>query len=310
MKSSPARDGAAGTSTIAITDSGLGGLLICAELERRLRETGAPGAFRLVYVNAWPDPGRGYNDLPDLPARAAVFDRALGAMAAFRPDLILIACNTLSVVYEATDFGRAPAVPVKGILEAGTDLFHEALARDPDGVLVLFGTRTTIGSGEHVRRLIALGVDRRRLVAEPCHGLAAVIDKDPDSPEVAGLVDACVLRAMPRVPPAGTLYSGLACTHYAYVGGVFESALARHGGARVRTLDPGLRLIDGLMSGLAARAGGLRAGPVAIEVVSKVELPEAQRLAMARRLELISPATARALLGYRHIPDLFQGETP
>jgi len=305
MKRSPARDGLTGAFTIAITDSGLGGLLICAELEGRLRESGSLGAARLVYVNAWPDAGHGYNDLRDLPARAAVFDRALSAMTAFRPDLVLIACNTLSVVYEATAFSRAPAVPVKGILEAGTDLFHEALGRDPDGVLILFGTRTTIGSGEHVRRLIALGVDPRRLVAEPCHGLAAVIDKDPDSPDVAGLVDACVLRALPRVLPAGTLYAGLACTHYAYVSEVFESSMARHGGAKVMALDPGLRLLDGLMDGLPPRADARGETSIAVEVVSKVELPEAQRRAVARRLELFSPGTARALLQYRHVPDLF-----
>ena len=112
------RDGTGG-ATIVMTDSGLGGLLICAELERRLRSTAGDGPVRLVYVNAWPDAGHGYNDLPDMTARAAVFDRALAAMTAFRPDLILIACNTLSVVYEATAFRRAPCRPRDGILDEG-----------------------------------------------------------------------------------------------------------------------------------------------------------------------------------------------
>ena len=47
-----------------------------------------------------PTLGRGYNDLPDVASRAAVLDKALAAMTAFRPGLILIACNTLSVLYE------------------------------------------------------------------------------------------------------------------------------------------------------------------------------------------------------------------
>jgi len=294
-----------GPTAVAITDSGLGGLLICAELERRLRETAGGGPFRLVYVDAWPDARFGYNDLPDDAARAAVFDRDLGAIAALGPDLVLIACNMLSIVYEATAFARAPAVPVTGILDEGAGLFAEALALDPAGVLALFGTRTTIGSGEHVRRMARLGADPRRVVAEACHGLAAAIDKDPDAPAVPGLVEDCVLRAVPGLPAGAPVYAGLACTHYAYVAEAFRTAIGRHIGAKVEVLDPGRRFVDGLMRGFPNRRQGARERDVAVEVVSKVELPESQRRAVSRRLEPVSAATAHALLGYRHVPGLF-----
>lgn len=294
-----------GAVTVVITDSGLGGLLVCADLDRRLRETAGEGSVRLIYVNAWPDAHHGYNDLPDLAARAALFDGALAAMTAFHPDFVLIACNTLSVIYEATAFSRAPGVPVTGILEAGTELFFEALARDPDGVLALFGTRTTIGSGEHVRRLAERGIEPKRIVAEPCHGLAAVIDKDPDSPLIPGLVDECVLRAAPRLPTAALLYAGLACTHYAYVAEAFRTALCRHTGAEIEILDPGRRLVEVLMSGIGHRRTVSGDRDIAVEVVSKVDLPEAQRQAVARRIEPVSATTARALLEYRRIHDLF-----
>ncbi len=292
-----------GLRTLVLTDSGLGGLLIGAEVERRLRESGSGGAVRLVYVNAWPDPGYGYNDLADLAARAAVFDRALAAMIAFGPSAIVIACNTLSVVYKATAFHGSPVVPVTGILDEGVELFFEALNRDDESVLAVFGTRTTIGSGEHLRRLRARGIDPARLAAEACHGLAAAIDKDPDSPAVPGLVDACVLRVLPGLPSGGKVYAGLACTHYAYVAEIFRGALARHAGAEVETLDPGERLVEKLTADLAA--AGPAAGPVTVEVVSKVELAGSQRRAVARRLEAISPATALALLDYHHVSHLF-----
>jgi len=169
----------------------------------------------------------------------------------------------------------------------------------------LFGTRTTIGSGEHTRRLVLRGVDPGRIVAEPCHGLAAAIDKDPDSPAVPGLVEDCVLRALPRIPPAASLYAGLACTHYAYVREAFVSSLARHSGVRVEALDPGQRLVDALADGPGA--GRLEAGKgnITVEVVSKVGLAAAQREAVARRIEPVSAATARALREYRHVPGLF-----
>jgi len=291
--------------TVVITDSGLGGLQIGAELERRLRRTGGDAAVHLIYFNAWPDARHGFNDLPDLAARAGVFDQALAAMTVFGPDLILIACNTLSVVYEATAFRRAPAVPVTGILDEGAGLFCEALIRDPQGVLVLFGTRTTIGSGEHVARLARCGVDPRRVITEPCHGLAAAIDKNPDSPALPGMVEECVARVAPRLPAGAPLYAGLACTHYAYVAEAFQASLGRHAKAKIVVIDPGKRLVDNLMEGLTARKPGNGDRRVSIEVVSKIELPEAQRLAVARRIEPRSSATARALLEYRHVPDLF-----
>ena len=70
-------------------------------------------------------------------------------MDQLRPDRILIACNTLSVLYPMTAFSRTTAVPVLGIIDAGVDLFLEALEADPSSSIVLFGTRITIESGVH-----------------------------------------------------------------------------------------------------------------------------------------------------------------
>jgi glutamate racemase len=290
---------------IVITDSGLGGLSVCAELEKRLRNAPGNRAIRLVYVNAWPDARHGYNDLPDAASRAAVLDKALAAMAAFRPGLILIACNTLSAVYELTEFSRAPAVPVAGIIEAGVFLFHRALTLEPRGTLVLFGTRTTIESGEHLRRLTRRGIDARRIFPAACHGLAGAVDRNPDAPALAGLVDECVSRALEGIPVEGPLYAGLCCTHYFYIADLFRKSLERRAGGGVEILDPNAHFVGSLTSGMeGGRPEGSEAD-IAIEVVSKVELAEAQRRAVARRLEPVSARTARALIEYTRIPELF-----
>ncbi len=290
---------------IVLTDSGLGGLSICAELEKRLRNAPGKQAVRLVYVNAWPDALSGYNDLPDAASRAAVLDKALTAMTAFRPGLILLACNTLSVLYELTEFSRTPTIPVTGIIEEGVGLFRRALTEDPGGTLVLFGTRTTIESGQHVRRLTRSGIDARRVFSAACHGLAGAIDKDPDAPALAGLVEACVSRAVEGISAEGTLYAGLCCTHYSYVAGLFRESLERRVGTKVEILDPNAHLVRSLTSGMRnVRPKGAEAD-IEVEVVSKVELAEAQRRAVARRLEPVSARTARALIAYTHIPELF-----
>jgi glutamate racemase len=303
---------------IVITDSGLGGLSICAALEKNLREAGLSRAVRLTYVNAWPFEDRGYNDLPGAADRADVFDRALLRMSAMHPDRILIACNTLSILYPRTEFSRNPPVPVQGIVDAGVDLFAERLRHDPAASIVLTGTKTTIESGVHRDQLVHRGIDPARIAATSCHGLAAAIEKDVDGAGVAELIDACATKAAAAAPLGGVLFAGLCCTHYGYVAVRIVDALAGKTGRRVRALDPNLRLVgslmaeDGFFEGARgrepgagqARPGGFR-GDVTVELISKVGLEDTARRAVARLIEPVSAVTARALLSYSRVPDLF-----
>jgi glutamate racemase len=283
---------------LVITDSGLGGLSICAAIEK------AGGHARLTYVNAWPEAGAGYNDLPDMAARARVFDRALDAIRAMRPDLILIACNTLSIVYEHTAFRTAGAVPVQGIVDGGVELFREALTAGPAGTLVLIGTRTTIDSGVHHTRLVERDIDAARIGAASCHGLATAIERGPDSDTTAELIQTCASRAAAAAPPGDPLFVGLACTHYGLVADRIAAALTAHAERNVVPLDPNARMVEDVVARVAASPPDAGAAP-RVEVISKVELPEAQREVVARFLEPVSPTTAAALRDYSHVPDLF-----
>jgi glutamate racemase len=194
---------------------------------------------------------------------------------------------------------------VAGIIEEGVDVFHEVLTRDPRGLLLLFGTRTTIESGEYTRRLVRRGIDARRIFAAACHGLAKAIDKDPDSPGLADLVEDCVSRAVQGKKIDGTLYAGLCCTHYAYIADIFRTSLGRLTGAMIEILDPNEHLVRSLTSGMEDRRPEGPEADITLEVVSKIELGDAQRRAVARRLERVSARTARALIAYTWIPDLF-----
>ena len=293
---------------IVITDSGLGGLSICAALERGLRAAGPTRDIRLTYVNAWPFEDRGYNDLPDEDARARVFDGALARMAEMRPDRILIACNTLSILYERTAFSRRPASPVQGIVEAGVGLFARALGEDPASSIGLVGTKTTIESGAHLERLGRRGVDPVRIAAVSWHGLAGAIERDVDGSRTAELIVECAARASAAAPPGGALLLGLCCTHYGYVAARLVDALARGTGRPVRVLDPNVELVAGLLADAGfvensagkgadeAPAGSSKPGALSVELISKVTLTEAARRGIARLVEPVSAPTAAALL--------------
>ncbi len=286
---------------LVITDSGLGGLTVCAGIEQAVRQQPAGPALRITYVNAWPDERHGYNDLPDMPAQAAVFDRALAAIEALSPDEVLIACNTLSIVYEHTAHRQRSGVAVQGIVDAGVDLFEAALHHQPSAAIVLIGTRTTIDSGVHVAALRRRGVAAGRIASASCHGLATAIEGDPAGRQTATLIDTCVGRAAAVAPGGDPLYVGLCCTHYGLVADRIEAAFAAGAGRRAVALDPNRSLVDRFVAHLSPGDGG----PVSVSVVSKVTIADAKRDNVARAIGGVSPSTAAALRAYVHVPALF-----
>jgi len=288
------------TVHLVITDSGLGGLSICAAIARARTDAGAE--TRITYINAWPEQGRGYNDLPDMPARVEAFERVLRRIVALSPDEVLIACNTLSVVYAFTDFRKTAPVPVRGIIDAGVELFFEALSPSAESAILLLGTRTTIESGVHRLRLMARGMPGDRISSLSCHGLAASIERGPGSADTAALIEDCTTRASRQMIPGEPSYVGLCCTHYALVADRIRDALAWKTGHPVLPLDPNTRMVRNFISGAGAMT---TRGEVSVEVVSKVVLEQSSRSAMAALLDPVSPRTAAALRHYSHVPDLF-----
>src|SRR3954451_22319839 len=137
---------------ILITDSGVGGLSVVAYAERFVRTHGFTEPVRLTFANAAPADDYGYNSMSDREAKLETFDRFLrNVTERFSPDLIYVACNTLSVLLPNTRFFREPVVPVKGIVETGAGLVLFALESDPRSVAMIFGTQTTIDTGTYPR---------------------------------------------------------------------------------------------------------------------------------------------------------------
>jgi len=290
---------------LVITDSGLGGLGICAAIENAFRRSNNGGDVRLTYFNAWPEQGRGYNSLPDEAARLEVFDRALARMSQLRPDRIVIACNTLSVLFPLTRFSRASSMPVVGIIDAGVNFFYEALTAEPASAIALFGTRITMESGAHRERLTGRGIAPGRIVPVASHGLAAAIEADAGGADVDRLIAGCASQAAASLPPDGPVLAGLCCTHYGYVADRFRETLEAALGRPVRVLDPNGAMVRQVTPVSWRDPGDSTAGTVTVEVTSKVTLDERARAGIWRLVAPISEATALALQSYTHVPDLF-----
>jgi len=288
---------------IAVLDSGLGGLSICAELEKGLQTHVLCEQVSLLYFNVWPEQGRGYNSLESTAERISVFDRALESVSSFRPDLIMIACNTLSVIYGRTPFSRATTIPVIDIVDFGVDLIHANLMKKPDTQVLILGTRTTVSEKAHQEKLLQKGVDRRSIKGQACHGVATEIEKDPHSVAVEKLIDAYMEEAAPKLNSRETVFAALCCTHFAHSSDIFQNKLLDRLSVEVVILNPNTE-----MSGFLFRnepQHSISSTEITIEVISKIDLVQSKIISMSKAVYPTSEKTANALVNYAFQPDLF-----
>jgi glutamate racemase len=291
--------------TIVVTDSGLGGLSVAAELAARLPGSGSFRSARIVFVNALLDDAIGYNDLTFDSDKLRVFDAALDAMEKrYRPDLILVACNTLSVLYGRTEHAKEGATPVHEIVGLGAGQIARQMAATPGGTAVVFATRTTIESEAHKQLLVQQGIAGNHVVGQACHRLAGAIERGADSEETANYVRTFVGEALSRLPEDhGPLVVSLNCTHYGYVKSLWESDLAAAGYPGTKVLDP-----NPLMADVVLKESGEKRYPttkVTVEVVSKTPIGPDVKASLGKLLRTVSPMTADALFDYQLVPDLF-----
>jgi len=298
-----ARIAGRGSVSVLVTDSGLGGLSVAAEIERYARETADSRLLRVVFANALPEAQRGYNTMGSAEVKVRVFAAALAGMTrAFLPDVVLVACNTLSVLLPR--IRRATDVPVLGIVELGVGALEERLRAVRDSTAIIFGTETTVAAGAHRSMLVGRGIEEERIVTQACPRLASEIESDAASDRVAAMIDRFAAEAMARITRQGdAVVAGLCCTHYGYCAGQFLEALRRNGAHRCEVVNPNQRMARVLFPEVGTSDGA--GGGVSIRVVSRAEISDAEVRSIAALIDATSAATAAALRAYERRRGLF-----
>jgi glutamate racemase len=290
--------------SIVIIDSGLGGLSICADMVNSLNQRRNFKDVALTYFNAWPEQSRGYNLLPGMAERIRVFDRALIGMQRFEPDVILIACNTLSALYSHTAFIRNASIPVIDIIDFGVQMIYAQLISQPDSRVIIFGTPTTIEANAHKTRLIDKGIPADRIILQPCDRLAGEIEKNPESETVREMIDRYVSQAPLNIRDTRLpVLAAFCCTHYEYSHTVFKEKLEEYFEGNVSILNPN----KAMSAYLFADKEHKRHSTVHIDlkVVSRIVWSDMKVASISNVLEAVSPVTAEALRQYQHDPELF-----
>jgi glutamate racemase len=291
--------------TILITDSGLGGISICAEIAAELTRRRIFENVSLIYFNAWPEQNRGYNRLRDTAERIQVFDSALEGMMRFKPDFIMIACNTLSVLYHRTQFSQRVGIPVIDIVGFGVDMMTRGLKASPKNRAVILGTVTTIDSHVHRDHLIRRGVQPEQIIPQPCDQLATEIEKGPGSSGVSKMIEVYMQQAARNInPDSGHLFAALCCTHFGYCQELIRDTLAGITEKPVTILDPNRQMA----AYLSANGRDFRFVDTSmkIRVVSKIIWEERKIKSITNLIQSVSAETADALIHYAQIPNLFK----
>jgi glutamate racemase len=294
--------------TIAVTDSGLGGLSVMAEAVRKMKEAGIFERADFIFFNALFSAGSGYNSLKTREEKIRVLDSALRSLKErYHPDIILIGCNTLSVLYDDTPFSKEAKVPVIGIVEAGLELISRGLRDYPEASVIIFGTPTTISEGAHAKGLKNKGFAADRIHSQSCPELESFIERDYQGDETGMLIVGCVGEALQNMgTPPPPLFISLNCTHYGYALPLWKKAFEEAGIKPLDILNSNSRMTDVLFDKI--HMGRHKKTKVSARVVSMVEISPSKIESLGGWLRNLSPEVADALGRYEYIPDLFEWE--
>lgn len=294
--------------TILVIDSGLGGLSVAADVAARLPKGGVFEQARIVFFNSLFHNRSGYNSLKSEKEKVRIFNTALKAMnKKYHPDLLLIACNTLSVLYDKTPFAKKAKFPVIGIVETGVDLIAREFDENPDATALIFATKTTIGSNAHKNLLVRQGYPADQIVGQACHKLAGSIERGYDSEETIGYIRQYVTEALEKISnPEMPIFASLNCTHYGYSIQQFKTVFAEAGYPDIEIIDPNPQMADFLFK--PPYINRYPKTNVTVEVVSKTKISDQEIESLAKLLQQVSPATADAFQNYKDDPELFDAK--
>jgi glutamate racemase len=290
---------------IVVTDSGLGGLSVQAKLDKKLRNEINPQNVELIYFNSFAGDGLGYNEVSSFDEKIKIFESALSSISNFEPDIILIACNTLSAIYPYTKFAKTNEISVFGIIDLGVELIIESTDNSKESKILLIGTETTINSHQYQNQLISKGVDTRKIFSQGFRYLEDEIQIDYKSEKVESIITKNFNSALQNMSLKSNeeLILVLCCTHYGYSENLFRDVVAKKIVNNLIILNPNDKMVE-VAADLVPTTNS-KLSSVRNEVFSRVKLKEYQIEKLGKLLQKDSIDLARALKNYTYDKNLF-----
>ena len=302
---------------LVITDSGLGGLSVCAQLIRLLKETLVYknkllpiDNLKITYVNAVPSNERGYNLMSGKDEKISTFNKLIrNTNKIFSPNYIFVACGTLSVFLQELNSIKDNSCKIEGIIPIGEKLLLESLNSNPKTRIIIFGTPTTISAKTIQILLYKNGIDKKRIFTQSCPELANEISNDQNGSRVSKKIAFFVKEALEQLPsnPKEPLIAFLGCTHYAFRENFFYNSFKREGQNNLTLLNPNLASAKFIHSVVlqdqhSCKYNSMR---ISLEFVSPYVIPIKEENTLSQLLDSTSTETVLALKNANICPELF-----
>ncbi len=288
--------------TIIVTDSGVGGISVAAELYCQLKEKAQYEKVRILYFNSLFDADSGYNRLESLHQKVHMFNSALYGMLNYSPDLILIACNILSLLYPYTSFAKSIFLPVVGIVEIGVNYILTRVGSDKNSLVIIFATPATIAEGTH-KSMLAQSLPDTNVIEQACPELAFAIG-DGEKRKIKQLIHKYTAQAIQKLDTKHfKIYASLNCTHFGYYQDEFLQAFQQNGIRDVEILNPNSEMVNLVVP--EKRSDTPCHPDITIEFVSKVKIHPNGINSLIPFIEGVSKEAAVALQNYFYNPELF-----
>ena len=301
---------------IVITDSGLGGLSVCAQLIHLLKNFSVlenydirKSDIKVTYVNAVPSNDKGYNKMSGKKEQIETFEKIISnTVRLISPDIIFVACGTLSVLLNQFSPPSDQSVKIEGIVSIGIQLLLNSLKDNPNAKVIILGTPTTINNKTFQRGLLNNGIPENQIFTQSCPNLANEISNDQKGSKVKKIIQYWVKNSLQQLQgnTADHLILFLGCTHYSYHEKMFKMAYINEGFSKITVLNPNNAAAEKLKNYVLnnQNVNSKLKKRFLINFLSPYAIPEQEIITLNKHLSPISPETSLALINGKIVPEL------
>ena len=284
--------------TIAIIDAGIGGLSVHAMLDDCLRQYGRQLKYELLFFNVMPASGKLYLHMQE-EERIRTFKNMLERVVEFKPSIVLLACNSLSVLLPHLSASFVKENRIVGIVDFGVELVANHMSNHPEDNVLVLGTPITIASNAHKNKLLERGMAEDKIVTQGCWELQYYIQQGDDV-RVERMMKIYFSEAKSKIrKPSDNIGLALCCTHYYFAEARFKRIAQETFGANITILNPNKEMLSAVR--LSSEKNDSENTEISNQVYSYMEIRTHEIRSIGALLKKDHPRINQALKNYTQL---------